>query len=263
MKPITFSGQSNIAEEWFNMTDRKVGLITGGGTGTGRAVALGLAKQGVNIVINYSRSQQAAEETALEIEKLGVACLVQQADVADDEQVRTMIANAIKQFGRIDYLINSAGTTVFVDLADLEGVKSADWDRIMNVNVKGIFQVCRAASPFLKQSGGNIVNITSIAGFNGQGSSIAYAASKAAAISVTKSFARVLAPQVRVNSVAPGIILTKWVAGREEHVKKYGEGTPLGRVCTPEDVAEVVLSLLTSAAMMTGQTVVVDGGMTL
>ncbi len=96
---------------------------------------------------------------------------------------------------------------------------------------------------------------------NGQGSSIT--ASKAAAISVTKSLAGVLAPKVRVNSVAPGIILTKWVAGREEHIRKYGEGTPLGRVCYPENIAEVVISLLTSAAMMTGQTIIVDGGMTL
>jgi len=241
----------------------KVGLVTGGGTGTGRAVALGLAKLGIHVVVNYSRSKEEAEQTAVEVRELGVSCLLQQADVSDDAQVRTMIENTIKHFGRLDYLVNSAGVTAFVDLADLEGLKSEHWDRIMDVNVKGVFHVCRAASPYLKQSKGNIVNITSIAGLTGQGSCIAYAASKAAEISVTKSMARVLAPEVRVNSVAPGIILTRWVAGREEHVQKFGEGTLLERVCTPEDVAEVVLSLLTSAAMVTGQTIVVDGGMTL
>jgi len=241
----------------------KIGLVTGGGTGTGRAIALGLARMGINVVVNYSRSMQEAEQTASEVEQLGVSCLLQQADVSSDEQVRSMIEKTIQHFGRLDYLVNCAGTTVFVDLADLEGLKSEHWDRIMDVNVKGLFYTCRAASPYLKLAKGNIVNITSIAGLTGQGSSIAYAASKAAAISVTKSLARVLAPEVRVNSVAPGIILTRWVAGRKEHVQRLGDGTPLGRVCTPEDVAEVVLSLLTSAAMVTGQTITVDGGMTL
>lgn len=241
----------------------KVALITGGGTGTGKAVALGLAKLGVNVVVNYSRSKEAAEQTVAEVRQLDVSCLLQQADVSDDLQVRAMIENTIEHFGRIDYLVNCAGITAFVELADLEGLKSEQWDRIMNVNVKGTFQVSRAASPYLKAAKGNIVNITSIAGITGQGSSIAYAASKAAEISVTKSLARVLAPEVRVNSVAPGIILTRWVAGREEHVQKYGKGTLLERVCTPEDVAEVVISLLESAAMITGQTIIVDGGMTM
>jgi 3-oxoacyl-[acyl-carrier protein] reductase len=244
-------------------TDVKVGLVTGGGTGTGRAIALELARRGINVVVNYSRSRQEAEQTASEVRELGVACLVQAADVSDDAQVRLMVENTIKQFGRLDYLVNSAGITVFVDLADLEGLKAEHWDRIFDVNVKGIFFVCRAASPYLKQSRGSIVNITSIAGLNGQGSSIAYAASKAAAISLTKSLARVLAPEVRVNSVAPGIILTRWVAGREDHVRRLGEGTPLQRVCEAQDVADVVIPLLISAGMMTGQTVVVDGGVTL
>jgi 3-oxoacyl-[acyl-carrier protein] reductase len=245
------------------MTEVKVGLVTGGGTGTGQAVALDLARKGINIVINYSRSKEEAEQTALEIRKLGVSCLVQQADVSDDAQVRLMIENTIKTFGRLDYVVNCAGTTVFVALADLDGLKDEHWDRIFDVNVKGIFHVSRAAGPYLKQTKGSIVNITSIAGLSGQGSSIAYAASKAAAISLTKSLARVLAPEVRVNSVAPGIILTRWVAGREDHVQRYGKETPLGRVCEAQDVSDVVIPLLISAGMMTGQTIVVDGGMTL
>jgi 3-oxoacyl-[acyl-carrier protein] reductase len=246
------------------MSERKVALITGGGTGTGRAIALGLAKMGIDLVINYSRSRQEAEETAAEIRKLGVSCLVLQADVADDDQVRAMMNGTISEFGRLDYVVNNAGTTVFVDYADLEGLKDEHWDRIMDVNVKGIFHVSRAAAPYLKQAKGSIVNITSVSGNSGQGSSMAYAVSKAAAICLTKALARSLAPEVRVNSVAPGIILTRWVAGREEHVERFGkEKTPLGRVCKPQDVADVVIPLLISAAMMTGQTVVVDGGMTL
>ncbi len=242
------------------MDNRKVALITGGATGIGRAVALSLAAQGVDIVINYSRSAKEAQETAAAIEKTGVGCLVEQADVADDTQVKRLVASAVRRFGRLDYLVNSAGTTHFVAAADLDGMAGEYWDDIMGVNVKGLFFACRAAAPHLKKTGGAIVNITSVAGITGKGSSIAYAASKAAAISVTKSLAQVLAPEVRVNSVAPGIVLTRWCAGREDHVKRLGGATPLGRCCGPEDVAQVVVPLLLSANMITGQTVIVDGG---
>lgn len=239
---------------------RKTALITGGGTGIGRAVSLKLAEKSVNLVINYSRSAAEAQETVQAVQRLGGRAIAVQADVANDLAVRAMIRQSIDHFGRLDYLVNSAGTTVYVDMADLEGLTPEIWDQIMNVNVKGLFSVCRAAAPYLKESRGSIVNITSIAGIVGMGSSIAYAASKAAAISVTKSLARVLAPEVRVNSVAPGIVMTRWVEGREEHVRRLGENTPLGRCCNAEDVAAVVVPLLTDAGMMTGQTVVVDGG---
>ena len=242
------------------MESRKVALITGAGTGIGRAIALALAAQKIDIVVNYSRSEKDAQDTADAVQATGVSCLLQKADVADDVQVRRMIADSVSRFGRLDYLVNCAGITDFVELADLEGLKEEYWDRVMGVNVKGLFFVSRAASPHLKKTRGSIVNITSIAGITGKGSSIAYAASKAAAISVTKSLAGVLAPEVRVNSVAPGVVLTRWVAGKEEHVKWLGQETPLGRVCGPEDVAEVVVPLLLSAAMVTGQTLVVDGG---
>ena len=239
---------------------KKIALITGGGTGIGKAVSLALAAQGINVAVNYSRSAKEAAETVKEIEDLGAESCAFQADVADDNEVRVMLQSAIARFGRLDYLVNCAGTTVYVPLDDLEGLKPEHWDQIMNVNVKGLFSVCRAAAPHLKQTRGSIVNITSVGGITGMGSSIAYAASKAAAISVTKSLARVLAPEVRVNSVAPGIVMTRWVDGREEHVKKLGEHTPLGRCCNAEDVAAVVVPLLVSTSMITGQTVVVDGG---
>ena len=243
-----------------NQTLRKVALVTGGGTGIGRAISLALAALSIDVAVNYSRSQQEALDTAAAIEKIGGKALTVQANVANDTEVRAMVQTVIDQFGQLDYVVNCAGTTVYVDMPDLEGLKPEFWDEIMAVNVKGLFSVCRAAAPHLKKTRGSIVNITSVAGVTGMGSSIAYAASKAAAISVTKSLARVLAPEVRVNSVAPGIVLTRWVDGREAHVKKLGEHTPLGRCCNAEDVADVAVPLLVNATMMTGQTVVVDGG---
>ena len=239
---------------------RKVALVTGGGTGIGRAISIALADLSIDVAVNYSRSQQEALDTVAAIEKNGGKAVVVQANVAKDAEVRTMVQTVVEQFGQLDYLVNCAGTTVYVDMPDLEGLKPEYWDEIMDVNVKGLFSVCRAAAPHLKKTHGSIVNITSVAGITGMGSSIAYAASKAAAISVTKSLARVLAPEVRVNSVAPGIVLTRWVEGREAHVKKLGEHTPLGRCCSAEDVADVAVPLLVNATMMTGQTVVVDGG---
>ena len=239
---------------------RKVALVTGGGTGIGRAISIALADLSIDVAVNYSRSQQEALDTVAAIEKNGGKAIVVQANVAKDAEVRTMVQTVVEQFGQLDYLVNCAGTTVYVDMPDLEGLKPEYWDEIMDVNVKGLFSVCRAAAPHLKKTRGSIVNITSVAGITGMGSSIAYAASKAAAISVTKSLARVLAPEVRVNSVAPGIVLTRWVEGREAHVKKLGEHTPLGRCCSAEDVADVAVPLLVNATMMTGQTVVVDGG---
>jgi 3-oxoacyl-[acyl-carrier protein] reductase len=243
-----------------NQSSHKVALVTGGGTGIGRAISLALASLSIDVAVNYSRSKQEAQDTAAAIEKIGGKALTVQANVANDTEVRAMVQTVIAQFGQLDYVVNCAGTTVYVDMPDLEGLKPEFWDEIMDVNVKGLFSVCRATAPHLKKTRGSIVNITSVAGITGMGSSIAYAASKAAAISVTKSLARVLAPEVRVNSVAPGIVLTRWVDGREAHVKKLGEHTPLGRCCSAEDVADVAVPLLVNATMMTGQTVVVDGG---
>ncbi|WP_222429864.1 SDR family NAD(P)-dependent oxidoreductase [Paenibacillus cremeus] len=239
----------------------KAAFITGSATGIGRAIALRLAQEGADIAINYTRSEQEALETQREIEALGVRCLMLQGSVADDSRVREMIGEVVAKLGRLDVLVNNAGVTDFVTHSDLEGLKEEYWDRVMDVNVKGTFFCCRAAETELKKWGGCIVNITSVAGLTGLGSSIAYAASKAAAISVTKSLARVFAPEVRVNSVAPGIVDTRWVAGQEAHTKRLAEGTPLGRVATPEDVAETVYSVIAHSPFMTGETIRVDGGM--
>ena len=243
------------------MLKDKVALITGGGTGIGRAIALRLASFGVHTALNYSRSEEEALKTQADCEALGVRALAYRADVADDSQVREMVSTIVDTLGRLDVLVNSAGRTTFVDHADLEGLKDEQWDQIMGVNVKGLFHCSRASFPELKKQRGCIVNITSVAGLNGLGSSIAYCASKAAAISVTKSLARVMAPEVRVNSVAPGIVMTRWVKGQEDHVLRMGANAPLGRTASPDEVAEVAHSLMAHASCVTGQTVVVDGGM--
>jgi len=238
----------------------KTALITGGGTGIGRAIALILARAGVHIALNFSRSEEDALATRQEVEDLGVRCLTYKADVSQDKQIKLMVSQVVADFGQLDILVNNAGVTHFVEHADLEGMKEEYWDDVMGVNVKGMFFCCRAVAAELKKSRGCIVNISSIAGLTGLGSSIAYAASKAAGISVTKSLARVLAPEVRVNGVAPGIVQTRWVAGQEDHIARLAAGTPLGRVAGPEDIAEVVFSLIANAGFVTGQTIVVDGG---
>jgi len=239
----------------------KVAIITGGATGIGKAAALSLAEQGVVVVINYSRSGQDAEETLQEVTAAGGQGMTWQADVADDEKVREMVKAVAKRYGQLDILVNSAGTTNFVPLGDLEGLLEEYWDQALAVNVKGLFFCCRAAAPYLKETKGVIVNVSSRAGLTGVGSSIAYAASKGAVNTLTKSLARVLAPDIRVNAVAPGIVMTRWVAGREDHIKRGSKDVPMGRSCEAKDVAEVIVSLITSAGMVTGQTIVVDGGM--
>ena len=242
------------------MLKGKTALITGGGTGIGRSIALLLASHGVNIAINYSRSEKDASETKEEVLSKNVKSQIYKANVGTDSEVRQMMSDVIRDFGSLDILVNNAGVTHFVEHADLEGLKEEYWDNIMNVNVKGLFFCCRAAADELKNNNGCIVNITSIAGLTGLGSSIAYSASKAAAISVTKSLARVMAPQVRVNSIAPGVVETRWVDGQKDHIKRLAAGTPLGRVAGPDDVAEVAYALIANANFVTGQTIVVDGG---
>jgi 3-oxoacyl-[acyl-carrier protein] reductase len=173
-----------------------------------------------------------------------------------------MVARVVDTWGGVDLLVNNAGTTRYIPLDDLESVTDEIWDAILAVNVKGIFYCARAVAPHMRARGqGAIVNITSVGGLTGDGSSLPYAVSKAAAIGLTRSLARALAPQIRVCGVAPGIVLTRWVAGREEHVRRLSESALLRRSATPDDVAAMVCALLAQDAM-TGQTVVVDGGQT-
>ncbi|MEB2343384.1 MAG: SDR family oxidoreductase [Deltaproteobacteria bacterium] len=245
----------------------KAAIVSGGGTGVGRATALALARRGCGVVVNYSRSQAEAEETAAEASALGVRALAVQADVADDAACRRLVDTAVRALGRLDVLVNNAGATVFVPLANLDGVSGDDWTRILGVNLIGPFQLARAArAPMEAAGGGAIVNVSSVAGLAGIGSSIPYCASKAGLNVLTLILARTLAPRIRVNAVAPGFITGRWLEGglgaAYEPVKKAMEArSPLARVCTPEDVAQVILALVADADMVTGQVVPVEGGM--
>ena len=244
----------------------KTAIVTGSAVGVGRATALELARRGANVVINYSRSEDDAKEAVAQVEAIGAKALLVRADVSDDAAVRSMVQQAVQTFGSVDVLVNNAATTAFVNFADLEGMKEEYWDRILAVNLKGAFFCCRAVAGPMRAAGrGAIVNIASIAGIRAVGSSIAYAASKAALINMTVALARVLAPEVRVNAVAPGFIDTRWLrdglgAAYEPVKQQTAERTPLKRVASPEDVAQAVLSLIAGADFVTGQTVVVDGG---
>jgi 3-oxoacyl-[acyl-carrier protein] reductase len=241
----------------------KTALITGAATGIGRATSIMLAEFGVNIAINYAHSEADAKSLQDELTRIGVRSLLCQADVAKDDQVRKMVRTVKDQLGRIDFLVNNAGITHYVDMDDLEGMTEAYWDDIMGVNVKGNFFVTRSCAEEIKKNKGRVVNVSSIAGEMGRGSCIAYAVSKAAVSSLTRAFARVLAPQATVNAVAPGIVNTRWVSGHEKHIKTQSAGTPLQRIAEAEDVAEMIVAFITSADFVTGQILVIDGGFTL
>ncbi len=244
----------------------KAAVITGGGTGVGRATALALARGGCSVLVNYSRSREEADATVKDLQELGVRAIAHQADVSDDAACRAMMTAAAEAFGRLDILVNSAGTTEFIPHDDLEKCTDDVWDRILNVNLKGPFHCARAAKePMLASGGGVIVNVSSVAARLGAGSSIPYCASKGALDTLTISLARALGPKIRVNGVAPGFNtgrgLEKGLGRTYERVKQgFEEALPLGRVCDPEDVAAAILGLV-QADLVTGQTLVVDGGM--
>ncbi|MGH9847785.1 MAG: SDR family NAD(P)-dependent oxidoreductase [Blastocatellia bacterium] len=246
----------------------KAAIVTGGGTGVGRATAIEMAKRGCAVLVNYSRSKDEAEEAAAAVSALGVKGLAVQADVADDAGCRRMVEAAVHEFGRLDVLVNNAATTAFIKHDDLEKVSLDDWMRILSVNLIGPFQCARAARAALLASGnGEIVNVSSVAGVAGIGSSIPYAASKAALNNMTVTLARVFAPAVRVNAVAPGFITTRWLqqglgeAGYDAYKQKAEETVLLRRVCTPEDVAGAILNIITGPDVMTAQVIPLEGGL--
>ncbi|MCC9643859.1 SDR family oxidoreductase [Rhodopirellula sp. JC740] len=245
---------------------RPVSLITGAATGVGRACAIGLARQGHDVVINYSRSEAEAKQTAEDASSLGAKTMLAKCDVSVDTDVRKMIAEIRSEFGRLDCLINNAATTEFVEHSDLETLTEPMWDRILGVNVKGPFFVTRAAAELLAEGdGGSVVNVSSVAGITGSGSSIAYCASKGGLNTMTKSFARSLAPKIRVNAVCPGPIDSRWIRegnpnwDLEAMVADY----PLPKPSQPEDIADAVLFFATGTNLTTGQLLPVDGGQTI
>ncbi len=245
------------------MTARRIAIVTGSATGIGRSVAWRLADRGFAVTVNYSKSKAEAEETADGVRARNAEVLLHQANIGDDSAVRGLVEATLRAFGGLDVLVNNAATTHFVDHRDLDGLTEEVWNDILQVNVKGTFYGCRAAMPHLKARGGNIVNIASVAGIAGSGSSIAYAASKGAVITLTKSLAKAFAPEVRVNAVAPGPVQTRWLADHQDMVEQAMRVTPLKRPATPEDIADATVFLADGNSLMTGQVLVIDGGRTI
>ncbi|KZR58870.1 SDR family NAD(P)-dependent oxidoreductase [Pseudobacillus badius] len=241
----------------------KVVLITGGGTGVGRATALKLAAEGAKVAINYSRSEKEAAEVVNEIMQLGGTAHAYRANVAAEQEVKKLVSDVAASFGTINGLVNNASMTTQIVMDDLDAVTDEVWDSLFRVNVKGMFHCVKAVVPYMKkQQSGVIVNMGSVAGMTGIGSSIPYAATKAAIHAMTRSLAIALAPHIRVNSIAPGAIDTRWWAGNEEKMYELAVNLPLQRISTPDDIAEAILFQL-SQGSVTGQIFVIDNGQTL
>ena len=243
--------------------DGKVAIVTGSASGIGAATAVELSRRGFSVVVNYSKSREQAEQVASKCRD----AIAVQADVGEDAECRRLAQAALDKWGRIDALVNNAGTTKFVKHADLDGLSADDFLRMYRLNVVGPFQMARACAPSLKANRGAVVNVSSVAALHGTGSSIAYAASKAALNSLTSSLARVLGPEVRVNAVSPGYVDTPWqtnALGAERAGKAaahYSTLVPLKDYARPEDVADAIAWLIEGARQTTGETIYIDGGM--
>lgn len=245
---------------------RKKALVTGGATGIGRSAVLALARAGYDVAINYGSSAQAAQQTGREAQALGAQTVLLQCDISDDTAVRTMLQKVEEAFGRLDALVNNAGCTASWKVRDLESLDLAEWDRTFAVNVRGTFQVTRAAVPLLRKSAHPaIVNTASIVGLRPGPQPLPYAASKAAVVNLTKTLAWNLGPEIRVNAVAPGWMEGEWM--ERMLGERYGDlmgkrarQTPLGRCVTADDVAETMLNLIERNRFVSGEVVVIDGG---
>lgn len=249
------------------MQHQRVVIITGGGTGVGRAASWKFAALGYSVVVVYSRSQADAASIVKEIMDAGGRAIAIQADVANDAQCRSMVAETLEAFGRIDVLINCAGITEFIAFQNLDAVTDDVWERLYKVNVVGAFHCARAVhAAMLEAGGGSIINVSSVAAQLAQGSSIPYCCTKAALDNLTVSLARTFAPKIRVNGIAPGFIAGRWTQNGlgeryDRIVESYEKSLPLGRVCQPEDIADGIVSLVQGSTLVTGQTLTVDAGM--
>ncbi len=255
------------------MFEGKVAIVTGSGTGIGEATAIEIAKLGGKVTVNYSKSKDEAEATGRAVEEAGGQAIVVQANVSDDDDCKKLAKATLDKWGRIDILINNAGTTKFNDHANLDGIDKEDFERIYGTNVIGPYQMVRAVFPTMKQqhekegSVASIVNMASIAGVRGIGSSVAYAASKGALNTMTMSLARALGPVARVNAICPGWVGTPWMTNEfgqelfDKIVENVKEIAPLKHAGTAEDVALATLFFAGPLSRhVTGETMLVDGG---
>lgn len=247
----------------------KVAVVTGSSSGIGAATARLFARNGYNVVINFSRNPEPAEAVAKECAALGADVLLQQANVAEDADCRALASAVEEKWGRCDALVNNAGTTKFVAANNLEGLNGQDFQDIYAVNVIGAYQMIRALAPLMKRHpGAGIVNVSSIASVSGIGSSVAYMASKGALNAMTFGLARALAPEIRINAVGPGMVETPWLqnglgAERYEATRQmYMKSTPLNDTIQPEDVADACFWLCDGARKTTGEFILIDSGRT-
>ncbi|MBO6541700.1 MAG: glucose 1-dehydrogenase [Alphaproteobacteria bacterium] len=249
--------------------DGAVAIVTGSAAGLGAATAKRLAAAGTKVAINYTKSEAEAKAVIAEIEADGGEAVLAQGDVSDDAACRKIVETVINKWGRVDILVNNAGTTEFANHSDLDALNADDFHRIYGVNVVGAYQMIRACTPHMKAQGaGSVVNISSIAGVTGIGSSVAYAASKGAMNTMTLSLARALAPEIRVNAVCPGFIGTRWFKDKfgenffQNMIAGQEESTPLKRAGTPEDIAATVVFFAGEGSdHITGETLITDAGM--
>ena len=250
--------------------EERVAIVTGASSGIGAATARKLAEKGLRVIVNYAGNAAGAEEVVAACRAAGAEAVAVQGDVADDDACRAIAAAATDRWGRVDVLVNNAGTTVSADARDLEALSADDFRRLYDVNVIGAYQMTRAALPALRASGNaSVVMTSSIAGIVGLGSSIAYAASKGALNTMTLSLARSLAPEVRVNAVCPGFVDSAWWARRHDEAtidkmrSRSASAALLRRTAPPDEVAEAVVLFAIGSPSITGQLLVVDNGMSL
>jgi NAD(P)-dependent dehydrogenase (short-subunit alcohol dehydrogenase family) len=251
------------------LSENKVILITGSSSGIGAELARLAARNGYNVVVNYNSNHAGADEVVAYCQEQGVEALAVGADVAEDAACRALAAAAEDAWGRIDVLVNNAGTTKFCAHDNLEGLDAEDFHRLYGVNTIGAFQMIRAVVPLMKQTGGSIVNVASVAGLIGVGSSLAYACSKAAMLALNQSMARNLGPEIRVNAVCPGMVEGEWLQeGLGEDVyplvkQHYQTQASTGEIMNNATVAENIWYFAASAPNVTGEHLLLDGGATL
>lgn len=245
----------------------RAALVTGGASGIGLATVRMLAKGGCKVAINHLADDPRGPEVVAALRAEGLDVLSAPGNVGDAADCPRMVEQAVADLGRLDYLVNNAGTPgtrAAIPPTALDRITEELWEAVIEVNLLGVFRCSKAAAPHLKKTGGAIVSVASIAGINHPGSSMAYGATKAGVISLTKNLARGLGPEVRVNAIAPGAVNSTWqIEWTNEQRATSIDNAVLKRRCEPEDLAEVMVFLLAGAAMVTGQTVVVDGGLTL
>jgi len=247
---------------------KAVAIITGAASGVGAATARMLATKGYAVLVNYNRSADLAQSVVQDCLNLGAQAFAVQGDVSEDAVCQDIATQAMTRWGRIDALVNSAGATLFIPMSQLDDVQAEDFQKIYGVNAIGPFQMSRAVAKYMTAQSA-IVNVSSVAGQLGMGSSFPYVLSKAALNSLTVGLARTLAPKIRVNAVLPGMIQGRWMKeglGDEVYEKvkhQFADSSLLGEVATPEHIASSVCWLLDQECLMTGQLIVVDGGFTL